>query len=174
MCACTICGRSTFFRRFHLQSHDIKQISTGFSNVDVTTRMPAFTNTFHKMHLIHSACGRHASKIFAAPAARASQGITIRRSQSVSHPRALREPSAAPSSGYPVGAPTCLESRYQAFIASRNRIRFVTLELDLLLTVYATTIIIAFELRCCWCSSSLTEVVWCTVTESEIALDTVQ
>ena len=147
MCACTICGRSTFFRRFHLQSHDIKQISTGFSNVDVTTRMPAFTNTFHKMHLIRSACGRHASKIFAAPAARASQGITIRRSQSVSHPRALREPSAAPSSGDPVGSPTCLESRYQAFVASRNRIKLACKELRLLLTVHATTIIIAFAIK---------------------------
>ena len=125
VCACTVGGRSTFFRRFHLQPHDTKQVATGFSNEGVTTRMTASTNMFLKMHLIRSACGRHASKIFAAPAACASQGITIRRSQSVSHRRALREPSAAPSSRDPVGSRPCLESRYQAFIASRNRTRFL-------------------------------------------------
>ena len=134
VCACTVGGRSTFFRRFHLQPHDTKQVATGFSNEGVTTRMTASTNMFLKMHLIRSACGRHASKIFAAPAARASQGITIRRSQSVSHPRALREPSAAPSSRDPVGSRPCLESRYQAFIASRNRTKVFCLEFDLVLT----------------------------------------
>ena len=146
MCACTICGRSTFCRRFHLQSHDTKQLSTGFSNDGVTTRMPASTNMFLKMHLISSARGRHASKIFASPAARASQGITVRCAQSVRHPSALREPSAAPSSRDPVGSRPCLESRYQAFIASRNRTTLLCLELDLVLTVYATTIIIAFDI----------------------------
>ena len=60
------------------------------------------------------------------------------------HVLCLGEPSAAPSSGYPVGYPTCLESRYQAFIASSNRITLACLEFDLVLTVYATTIIIAF------------------------------
>ena len=144
VCACTIYGRSIFFRRFHLQPHDTKQLATGFSNDGVTTRMPAFTNMFHKMHLIRSASRRHANKIFASPAARASQGITIRRSQSVSHPRALRGPSAAPSSRCTLVHRPCLESRYQAFIVSRNRLKLVCLESDLVLTVYATTIIIAF------------------------------
>ena len=102
---------------------------------------------FLKMHLIRSACGRHDSKTFASHAARASQGIIPSHSTSVAYPRAPREPSAAPSSGYPVGAPTCLESRYQAFIASRNRITWVCQKLRLLLTVYATTIIIAFEIH---------------------------
>ena len=80
---------------------------------------------FLKMHLICSACGRHDSKTFASHAARASQGIIPSHSTSVAYPRAPREPSAAPSSGYPVGAPTCLEIRYQAFIMSRNRIKLV-------------------------------------------------
>ena len=107
--------------------------------------MTASTNMFHKMHLIRSASGRHDSKIFAAPAARASPGITPSHSPSVVDPRALREPPAAPPSGCPWGHPTCLESRYQAFIASRNRIQCFCQELDFVLTVYATTIIIAFE-----------------------------
>ena len=113
----------TFCRRFHLQSHDTKQLATGFSNDGVTTHMTASTNMFHKMHLLRSACGRHASKIFASPAARASQGITLRRAQSVRHPSALREPSAASASSGRNGPLACLESRYQAFIASRNRIK---------------------------------------------------
>ena len=95
VCECTIRGCSTFCRRFHLQSHDTKQLSTGFSNKGVTTRMTAFTNMFLKMHLIRSARGRHASTIFASHAARASQGIIPSHSTSVGHPRALREPSAA-------------------------------------------------------------------------------
>ena len=44
-------------------------------------------------------------------------------------------------------APTCLESRYQAFIAPRNRITLAYLQIRLLLTVHATTIIIAFGLE---------------------------
>ena len=60
--------------------------------------MTASTNMFHKMHLIRSASGRHDSKIFAAPAARASPGITPSHSPSVVDPSALREPPAAPSS----------------------------------------------------------------------------
>ena len=40
-----------------------------------------------------------------------------------------------------------VESRYQAFIASINRINFSCVELDLVLTVHATTIIIAFGRR---------------------------
>ena len=131
VCSCTVCGFSTFCRRFHLRSHDTKQLSTGFSNDGVTTRMPAFTNMFHKMHLIRSASRRHASKIFASPAARASQGITIRRSPSVSHPRALREPSAASLSRCLSRHLASLESRYQAFIASRNRITLLCPEFDL-------------------------------------------
>ena len=98
VCECTIRGCSTFCRRFHLHSHDTKQLSTGFSNKGVTTRMTAFTNMFLKMHLIRSARGRHVSKIFASHAAGASQGITVGCAQSVRHPSALREPSAAPSS----------------------------------------------------------------------------
>ena len=115
MCACTICGRSTFFRRFHLQSHDSKQISTGFSNDAVTTRMTAFTNMFHKMHLIRSACGRHDSKTFASHAAHASPGIIPSHSTSVGDTRALREPSAASASRYPgVGYLASVESRYKS------------------------------------------------------------
>ena len=128
VCACTVGGRSTFFRRFHLQPHDTKQVATGFSNEGVTTRMTASTNMFHKMHLIRSACARHDSKIFASPAACASQGIIPSHSTSVGHPRALREPSAASASRYTYrvgGIPCDVESRYQAFIASRNRIRFI-------------------------------------------------
>ena len=83
--------------------------------------------------------------LFASPAARASQEITIRYSTSVSHARALREPSAAPPSRYPVGYLASVESRYQAFIASR-KIRLVCPEFDLVLTVHATTIIIAFAM----------------------------
>ena len=120
VCSCTVCGFSTFCRRFHLRSHDTKQLSTGFSNDGVTTRMPAFTNMFHKMHLIRSACGRHDSKIFASPAARASPGITPIHSPSVSHARALREPSAASASRCPPGHLASVESRYQAFIASKK------------------------------------------------------
>ena len=86
--------------------------------------------------------------LFASPAARASQGITIRRSPSVSHPRALREPSTASASGYPVGYPTCLESRYQAFIASRSRIKLFCLKRRLVQSPHATTIIIAFGSMC--------------------------
>ena len=123
VCSCTVCGFSTFCRRFHLRSYDTKQLSTGFSNDGVTTRMPAFTNMFHKMHLIRSASRRHASKIFASPAARASQGITIRRSPSVSHPRALREPSAASLSRCTLVHLASVESRYQAFIASKNKMK---------------------------------------------------
>ena len=144
VCACTICGRSIFLRRSHLQSHDTKQLATGFSNKGVTTRMAASTNMFLKMHLLRSARGRHASKIFASPAARASQGITVRCAQSVRHPSALREPSAAPSTRCTLVHRPCLESRYQAFSASRNRTKLLCLEFDLVLTVYATTIIIAF------------------------------
>ena len=139
----------TFCRRFHLQSHDTKQLSTGFSNDGVTTRMPASTNMFLKMHLISSARGRHASKIFASPAARASQGITVRCAQSVRHPSALREPSAAPSSRDPVGSRPCLESRYQAFIASRNIIIALCPELRSVQSPHATTIIIAFAIKQC-------------------------
>ena len=106
--------------------------------------MTAFTNMFLKMHLIRSACGRHDSKTFASHAARASQGIIPSHSTSIGHPRALREPSAAPPSGCPWGHPTCLESRYQAFIASRNRTKFPGREFRLLQSPYATTIIIAF------------------------------
>ena len=146
VCACTICGRSIFLRRSHLQSHDTKQLATGFSNKGVTTRMTASTNMFHKMHLIRSACGRHDSKIFASPAARASPGITPSHSPSVSHPHALREPSAASLSRCTLVHLASVESRYQAFIASRNRITLACLEFDLVLTVYATTIIIAFVL----------------------------
>ena len=131
VCACTVGGRSIFFRRFHLQPHDTKQVATGFSNEGVTTRMTASTNMFHKMHLIRSACGRHDSKIFASPAARASPGITPSHSPSVSHARALREPSAASASRYLSEYLASVESRYQAFIASRNRIKLlVCLELD--------------------------------------------
>ena len=135
----------TFCRRFHLQSHDTKQLSTGFSNDGVTTRMPASTNMFLKMHLISSARGRHASKIFASPAARASQGITVRCAQSVRHPSALREPSAASASSGRNGPLACLESRYQAFVASRKRITLVCLVLRLEQSPHATTIIIAFD-----------------------------
>ena len=117
VCECTIRGCSTFCRRFQLQSHNTKQISTRFSKDGVTTRMTASTNMFHKMHLIRSACERHDSKIFASPAAGTSQGITPSHSPSVVDPSALREPPAAPSSGCPWGHPTCLESKYQAFIA---------------------------------------------------------
>ena len=99
---------------------------------------------FLKMHLIRSACGRHDSKTFASHAARASQGIIPSHSTSVAYPRAPREPSAAPSSRDPVGSRPCLESRYQAFIASRNRITLVCLELRLVQSPHATTIIIAF------------------------------
>ena len=144
VCECTIRGCSTFCRRFHLQSHDTKQLSTGFSNKGVTTRMTAFTNMFLKMHLIRSARGRHASKIFTSHAAGASQGITVGCAQSVRHPRAPREPSAAPSSRDPVGSRPCLESRYQAFIAPRNRIKLVCIEFRLVQSPHATTIIIAF------------------------------
>ena len=107
--------------------------------------MTAFTNMFLKMHLIRSACGRHDSKTFASHAARASQGIIPSHSTSVGDTRALREPSAASASRYPVGYLASVESRYQAFIASINRINYFCLELDLVLTVYATTIIIAFN-----------------------------
>ena len=124
MCACTICGRSTFCRRFHLQSHDTKQSATGFSNDAVTTRMTASTNMFHKMHLLRSASGRHDSKIFATPAARASPGITPSHSPSVVDPRALREPPAASASRYLSEYLASVESRYQAFIASINRTNF--------------------------------------------------
>ena len=117
VCECTIRGCSTFCRRFHLQSHDTKQLSTGFSNKGVTTRMTAFTNMFLKMHLIRSACGRHDSKTFASHAARASQGIIPSHSTSVAYPRALREPSAASASSGRNGPLACLESRYQVFIA---------------------------------------------------------
>ena len=116
VCACTICGRSIFFRRFHLHSHDAKQLSIGVSNDGVTTRMTASTNMFHKMHLIRSARGRHASEICDSHAAGASQWITVRRTQSVRHPSALREPSAASASRGRNGPLACLESRYQAFI----------------------------------------------------------
>ena len=125
VCACTICGRSIFLRRSHLHSHDTKQLATGFSNKGVTTRMAASTNMFLKMHLLRSARGRHASKIFASTAARASPGITPRHSPSVSHARALREPSAASASRYLSEYLASVESRYQAFIASRNRVKFV-------------------------------------------------
>ena len=120
VCECTIRGCSTFCRRFHLQSHDTKHLSTGFSNKGVTTRMTAFTNMFLKMHLIRSACGRHDSKTFASHAARASQGIIPSHSTSVAYPRAPREPSAAPSSGYPVGAPTCLDEKVDTRPLSRR------------------------------------------------------
>ena len=123
MCACTIRGRSTFFRRSHLHSHNNEQLATGSINHSIITRMTAFTNMFLKMHLIRVAHGRHAINIVASPAAASSQGITPRHSPSVSHPRALREPSAAPSSRDPVGSRPCLESRYQAFIASINLIK---------------------------------------------------
>ena len=106
--------------------------------------MTAFTNMFHKMHLIRSACGRHDSKTFASHAARASQGIIPRHSPSVDHPSALRDPSAASASSGRNGPLACLESRYQAFIASRNRITLVCLELRLVQSPHATTIIIAF------------------------------
>ena len=122
VCACTVGGRSTFFRRFHLHSHDTKQVTTGFSNEGVTTRMTASTNMFHKMHLIRSACERHDSKIFASPVAGTSQGITPSHSPSVVDPRALREPPAASASRYLSEYLASVESRYQAFIASRNRI----------------------------------------------------
>ena len=144
VCECTIRGCSTFCRRFHLQSHDTKQLSTGFSNKGVTTRMTAFTNMFLKMHLIRSARGRHASTIFASHAARASQGIIPSHSTSVGHPRALREPSAASPSRCRPRHLASVESRYQAFIASMKRRECACIELDLVLTVYATTIIIAF------------------------------
>ena len=144
VCECTIRGCSTFCRRFHLQSHDTKQLSTGFSNKGVTTRMTAFTNMFLKMHLIRSARGRHASTIFASHAAGASQGIIPSHSTSVGHPRALREPSAASASRYLSEYLASVESRYQAFIASRNRITLVCLELRLVQSPHATTIIIAF------------------------------
>ena len=98
VCACTICGRSIFLRRSHLQSHDTKQLATGFSHKGVTTRMAASTNMFLKMHLLRSARGRHAIEIVAPPAARASQGIISSHSTSVGHPSALREPSAASAS----------------------------------------------------------------------------
>ena len=123
VCECTVCGFSTFCRRFHLQSHNIKQSSTRFGNKGVTTRMTAFTNMFLKMHLIRSACGRHDSKTFASHAARASQGIIPSHSTSVGHPRALREPSAASPSRCRPRHLASVESRYQAFIASRNRIK---------------------------------------------------
>ena len=103
----------------------------------------------NKYKPVRGARAGHDIKTFASPAAGATQWIKIRRSQSVRHPRALRDPSAASASGYPVGYPTCLESRYQAFIASRNRITLVCPELDLVLTVHATTIIIAFEFSDC-------------------------
>ena len=149
MCACTIRGRSTFFRRSHLHSHNNNgQLATGSINHSIITRMTAFTNMFLKMHLIRVAHGRHAINIVASPAAASSQGITPRHSPSVSHPRALREPSAAPSSRDPVGSRPCLESRYQAFIASRNRIKSVCLERRLVQSPHATTIIIAFDLHC--------------------------
>ena len=121
----------TFCRRSHLQSHDTKQLATGFSNDAVTTRMTASTNMFHKMHLIRSASGRHDSKIFAAPAVRASPGITPSHSPSVVDPRALREPPAASASRYLSEYLASVESRYQAFIAPRNRIILVCLELRL-------------------------------------------
>ena len=127
VCACTICGRSIFLRRSHLQSHDTKQLATGFSHKGVTTRMAASTNMFLKMHLLRSARGRHAIEIVAPPAARASQGIISSHSTSVGHPSALREPSAASASRYPVGYLASVESRYQAFVASRNRITSVCL-----------------------------------------------
>ena len=139
VCACTICGRSTFLRRSHLHSHDTEQLSTGVSNVDVTTRITASTNMFHNMHLIRSACGRHDSKIFASPAARASPGITPSHSPSVSHARALREPSAASASRCTLVHLASVESRYQAFVASRNRITLNFLELRLVLTMYHGT-----------------------------------
>ena len=129
MCACTIRGRSTFFRRSHLHSQNNEQLATGSINHSIITRMTAFTNMFLKMHLIRVAHGRHAINIVASPAAVSSQGITPRHSPSVSHPRALREPSAAPSSRDPVGSRPCLESRYQTFITSRNRIKWVCLKL---------------------------------------------
>ena len=145
MCACTIRGRSTFFRRSHLHSQNNEQLATGSINHSIITRMTAFTNMFLKMHLIRSARGRHASTIFASHAARASQGIIPSHSTSVGHPRALREPSAASPSRCRPRHLASVESRYQAFIASRNRITLVCLEFDLVLTVYATTIIIAFD-----------------------------
>ena len=43
VCSYTVCGFSTFCRLFLLQSHNTKQLSTGFSNDGVTTRMPAST-----------------------------------------------------------------------------------------------------------------------------------
>ena len=124
VCECTIRGCSTFCRRFHLQSHDTKQSATGFSNDAVTTRMTAFTNMFHKMHLIRSACGRHDSKIFASSAVRASPGIIPSHSTSVGDTCALREPSAASPSRCRPRHLASVESRYQAFIASRKRMTF--------------------------------------------------
>ena len=66
----------------------------------------------NKYKPVRGARAGHDIKTFASPAAGATQWIIIRRSQSVSHPHALREPPTASASGYPELA--CLESRYQA------------------------------------------------------------